>query len=206
MRSNRKIKNPIRDQKGIALIATLMMLVLALGVVAIMFGLATQETKLTRLEQSYTTTLDAAKGGADVFIAMVQRNDFSPPQPGNNGGKVNAFGTSTNGNCLTYKLSNLTSQWAGSGNCPATASTTDPTASPDITLTLNSGLGSNSGAVPCTVNVKVIDTSKIVGQSQTGQPCYYGCYYYTVISRAWPTAGSSQYAEVFFVYRYDMPP
>ena len=66
------MKNPIQNQKGIALIATLMLLVLGFAVVAILFRLSTQETKLARLEQGYTTALDAAKGATDLFIFTVQ--------------------------------------------------------------------------------------------------------------------------------------
>ena len=70
MRLTEKMINPIQNQKGIALIATLMLLVLGFAVVAILFRLSTQETKLARLEQGYTTALDAAKAGADLFIYM----------------------------------------------------------------------------------------------------------------------------------------
>jgi Tfp pilus assembly protein PilX len=203
------MKNPIRNQKGIALIATLMLLVLALGVVAILFRLVTQETKLTRLEQSYTAALDSAKGGADLFIDMIQRGNPSTPAP--------AFGTNPNPNCLNVKMSNATTdstgktwdQQAGWAGCPYSltqATSTDPTVGTDVTLTLNSGLAPNSGGVPCTVYIKVIDTYQSAALHGANNPnnCYDGCYYYTVISRAQPT-GSTQYAEVFFVYRYDMP-
>ncbi len=210
MRSSQKIIAPIRNQKGIALVATLMLLVLALGVVAILFRLVTQETKLTRLEQSYTTTLDAAKGGADIFMDMVQRGGVAPPQP--NIGPVNAFGTNFNNtsSCLQVKMLNATTDNLGKtwdqqsgwgGNCPslADATSSDPTDNPDITLTLNSG-----GAVPCTISLKVIDTyvSAALNGALNPNQCHDGCYYYTVVSRA-QAAGSSQYAEVFFVYRYD---
>ena len=63
--------NPIRNQKGIALVVTLMLLVLGFAIVAILFRLATQETKLAGLEQGYTTALDAAKAGTDLFIDMI---------------------------------------------------------------------------------------------------------------------------------------
>ena len=87
--------NPIRNQKGIALVATLMLLVLGFAVVATLFRLSTQETKLARLEQGYTTALDAAKAGTDLFIYMVQNQVFIPPVPAGAGAST-PFGTSLN--------------------------------------------------------------------------------------------------------------
>jgi len=214
MRLNPRMKNPIRNQKGIALVATLMLLVLGLGVVAILFRLVTQDTKLASLEQGYTTTLDAAKAGADLFIDMVQRGSSVPPLPNQPyTGPANPFGTvPNNGSCLNVKMNNPTSSWTAqagwAASCGSTTSTQNPSAidtnpadSPDITVTWNNGV---AGAVPCTVNIKVINT--YFSQPVNGQPnpgnCYYGCYYYTIVSRA-QTTGSNEYSEVYFVYRYD---
>ena len=44
-----------------------MLLVLGFAVVVTLLKLVTSETKLSRLEQNYSTALDAAKGAADVF-------------------------------------------------------------------------------------------------------------------------------------------
>jgi hypothetical protein len=202
------MKNPIRNQRGIALVATLILLVLGFGVVTIMFRLVTQDTKLATLEQGYTATLDAAKAGADLFIDMAQRQTPVPPQPNN--GPVNAFGTSpNNGQCLNVKMFNPTTSavgtWAtnaGWAGCPplADATSTDPTDNPDITFTLNAGA---AGATATTVNVKIINTYQSGATGiQNPNNCQFGCYYYTVISRAQPV-GSKEYSEVFYVYRYD---
>ena len=145
--------NPIQNQKGIALIATLMLLVLGFAVVAILFRLSTQETKLARLEQGYTTALDAAKGATDLFIYIVQNGSAlgSPPTP--------PFGATFNQiNCLKVKMSTATSGWTGAAwaGCPQANNTTapsaissDPTDSPDITIPLSS----------YTINVKVVDNT-----------------------------------------------
>lgn len=192
--------NSIRNQKGIALVSTLILLVLGVGVVAILFRLCTQETKLTRLEQGYTAALDAAKGGADVFMYMRQNGAFTPPA---GSGSSTPFGTSPlGGQCLQVKMQNSTLTWStdtgwNSSTCGSQtqATSTDPTQFPDITLSLA------NGAITYTVDVKVIDTylSAAVSGSQT---CPNGCYYHTVLSRALPQGGPGQYAEVFFIYRW----
>ncbi len=190
--------NPIRNQKGIALVATLLLVVLGFGVVAILFRLATQETKLARLEQGYTAALDAAKSGADLFIYMVQNATPNPPVPGGLGANT-PFGTSyLAGKCLNVKMCNSTSNWTTNAawpGCPsqANATSTDPTVGTDVTLTLT------NGAIPYNVYVKVIDN--YLTQGTGAAPCQNGCYYYTVLTRA-QTPGSGEYAEILFVYRY----
>jgi len=192
-----KMIKTIQNQKGIALVATLMMLVLGFAIVAIMFRLSTQETSLARLEQGYTSALDAAKAGTDLFIYMAQNQVYIPPVPGGAGAGT-PFGTSQNqGRCLQIKMANATSSWSLTSGwntapaCPseANATSTDPTVSPDITLTLAN----------YTVDLKVIDNW--LTQATGIAPCQNGCYYYTVVSRAvGPNSGEN--AQVTFVYRY----
>ncbi len=201
--------NPIRNQKGIALIVTLMLLVLGFAVVAILFRLTTQETKLARLEQGYTTALDAAKAGADVFIDMVQNVGYNPALPNNSySGPAYPFGRSVlNGTCLQMKMTTYpssawaTAAWTAAG-CPAQNNATSiyPTGSTDLTqyyadttLTLGN----------YTVYIKLIDTWFTNGTG-TGTPCPNGCNYYTVISRA-QAPNSSEHADIQFVYRYPPP-
>ncbi len=188
------MKNSIQNQKGIALITTLMLVVLGFGVVAIMLRLSTQETKLARLEQGYTTALDAAKGATDLFIFTVQNGSAlgTPPTP--------PFGAAFNqSNCLKAKMTTATSGWTGAG-CPQTNNTTAPSAissnpadSPDITFTLSNNY---------TVNVKIIDTTMTGPGSPPSDPCRNGCYFYTVVARA-ASLDLSEHADISFVYRYD---
>jgi Tfp pilus assembly protein PilX len=189
------MKNPIKNQRGIALIATLMLLVLGFAVVVILFRLSTQETKLARLEQGYATALDAAKGVSDLFMFMVQNGSYQATSP------ALPFGA-TRSSCLQTKMAYTTSSWSAQTGWPAisTTSTTapsaissDPTDTPDITLNLSN----------YTINLKVIDNS--VTAASGGNPCYHGCYYYTVVARAQAPGGSGEHADILFVYRYDAP-
>lgn len=189
------MKNPIQNQKGIALITTLMLLVLGFAVVAILFRLSTQETKLTHLEQGYSIALDAAKGATDLFIVIVQ-NGFALPTP-----PTPVFGATYNqSTCLNLKMTTpntVSSPWSGlpgwaPAGCPsqANATSSDPTVSPDITFVLNN----------YTVNLKVIDNTTTTGTGTA--PCANGCNYYTVVARAQATGGTGPHADISFVYRY----
>lgn len=189
-----KMISTLKNEKGMALVTTLMLLVLGFAVVVTLLRLVTTETKLSRLEQSYATALDTAKGGADLYIFMVQNGIPSQPNP--------AFGTSTNsGHCLHVKMSYPAAswysqtEWTGNG-CPSLASgnatNPDPTVQPDINLTLSN----------YNVYVKVIDTWQTQANT-TPPPCQNGCNYYTVNVRS-QAPGSSEHADVTFVYRYDM--
>jgi hypothetical protein len=197
MKLTAKMINTIQNQKGIALIATTMLVVLGCAIVAIMLRLAARETKLANLEQGYTTALDASKAGADLFMYMVQNQAHNPPVPSGSGTNT-PFGTSLNqGRCFQIKMGNSTSSWSGAAGwntapaCPsqANATSTDPTVTPDITLTLSN----------YTVNVKVIDN---YASAATGvAPCTNGCFYYTVVTRA-TSPDSTDHSDVLFVYRY----
>ncbi|MDR3570220.1 MAG: hypothetical protein P4L43_19525 [Syntrophobacteraceae bacterium] len=181
------MKSQIRNQKGIALVTTLIMLVLALGVVAVLLQLTTRATKLTGLQQGYTTALNAARAGAEVFI-----NSTLNVNPTTHVCTPPSFSglTPTTSACLNTKLYNNTSSW----NCAsgAGASTPDATANPDITY----ASGTN------TVNIKVIDTSMMPKNSSdtacNSSNAANGCIFYTVLSTA---TGSSGKATVRFVYR-----
>jgi Tfp pilus assembly protein PilX len=194
--------NPIRNQKGIALVVTLMLLVLGFAVVATLLRLATQETKLSGLEQGYTTALDAAKAGTDLFIEQVEisqgglTNVPNPPA---------GFGTNyLNGTCLTIKMAQPTSSWTGTsgwgGGCPNLAQATSPFPT-DSTNTAGYYYDTTLPLGSYTVYVKVIDNYPSAANGISNSPCQYGCNYYTVVTRA-QAQGSNEHADIQFVYRF----
>jgi len=216
MKLAEKMINPIRNQKGIALVVTLMLLVLGFAVVAALFRLSTQETKLARLEQSYTTELDAAKAGTDLFIQMVEfsQGGSAPGGVGNGPAPPAGLGIANylTGACLTVKMSQPTSLWTGTGGwagCPTQAQATSPFPT-DSTNTANYYSDTTLTMGNYTVYAKLIDTFQTTqpggGPCPNGTycPCTKGCYYYTVLTRA-QTQGSNEHADIQFVYRYDVP-
>ncbi len=183
----------LRNEKGLALLSTLMMLVLGFGVVAMLLRLVTAESKLAGMEQGYTTALDAGKSAADMFLYLVQNSLDNPP---------NTIGAATtpNSSCIQIKRTKKTSEWTGAGwddkGCPSIANATnpDPTVFPDVTMTLAN----------CIVKFKIINTTLTaapVPAPPSGTPCELGCIYYTVNVRSVST--NKEQADLSFVYRYD---
>ncbi|MFZ2446754.1 MAG: pilus assembly PilX N-terminal domain-containing protein [Syntrophobacteraceae bacterium] len=189
----------LNNEKGLALISTLMLVVLGLGVVATLLRLVTMETKLARLEQNYSTALDSAKGGADTFIFLIQNGIALPPNPGIGTGNETPHHS---GHCLKVKMNNPTSSWYAAAEwtangCPTldsgAATNPNPTVEPDVTLWLSG----------YKVDFKVVDTSETVGHiPPLPPPCQDGCYYYTVNIRS-QAPGTNERADITFVYRYD---
>ena len=185
----------LKNEKGIALITTLLLLVLGFAVVVTLLRLVTAETKMSRMEQSYQTALDTAKGGADLFISMKQQYTgsgvFQQPLGSN---PVSPL-------CLQVKLNNPTASWdanwPGGVGCPTVASgnatNADPTQHADITLSLSN----------YNVSIKVIDTwFSSATNCGSNCPCNNGCYYYTVSVRS-VAPDSNENANIYFIYRYD---
>lgn len=168
----------IQDNKGFALLTTLMLMVLGFGIVVTLLYMITQSTKTTRLGQKYAVALDAAKGGADIIIHMMENELFSPP--------TLAGAVGINADCLEEKLTqstlgdNATSNWP---SCDDQATTSDPKTAPDLTLTLANHL----------IYVKVIHTTK----TNTN-------FLYLVNVRA-EIPGSQEHAEISFLYQVPIP-
>jgi hypothetical protein len=130
----------LKNEKGIALVTALIMMVLGFAVVVTLLLMVTQGTKITGIEQRYAVALDASKGGADFIINMI-RNDLTNPP--NFAGASGISGSP----CLKQKLEKPTST-ANWDSCSSNASTSDPMDQPDVTLALNN----------YQVFVKIVDT------------------------------------------------
>ena len=168
----------VHNEKGVALLTTLMLMVLGFGVVTTLLYMVTQGTKTTRLEQEYATALDAAKGGADIIINMMENELFSAP--------TMASTVSSNASCLEEKLSNPTTDDNSSANwpsCTGQPTSSDPKTDPDLTLTLANRQ----------VFVKVIHTTK----TNTN-------YLYLINVRA-EIPGSEAHVEISFLYQLAIP-
>jgi hypothetical protein len=184
------MKRTIHNEKGIALLTTLMLMVLGFGVVATLLYMVTYGTKTTSVEQKYATALDAAKGGADFIINMMQNELYGPP------GLGTVVASSSSSLCIEQKMtqattdSNPLSAWPPccSGNstqCNSDIVNPDPRILPDLTLAVGG----------CRVYVKIINT-KITTNN----------FLYTVTVRAdSPTASLEPHAEIFFLYSLAKP-
>ncbi len=208
------MKTPI-NEKGLALITTMLLLALGFAVVAILLQLTTRQAKLTGIENGYSTALDGAKAGADAFIYNTQlcinANPSGSTTPcASPAGFGTLQGTAQNP-CIYLKLFNPTTSttgtnWSNVANWSISAcgsmTSTPPTATatdsadiqnfPDLTLQLGS----------YNVYVKLVNTFVSSAPTSPTDPCYSssGCYYYTVVSLARSSSGNM--AQVQFIYRY----
>ena len=168
----------VHNEKGVALLTTLMLMVLGFGVVTTLLYMVTQGTKTTRLEQEYATALDAAKGGTDIIINMMENELFSAP--------ALASAVGANVDCLTEKLTNPTTDDNSSANwpsCTGQPTSSDPEAVPDLTLTLANHQ----------VFVKVIHTTETLTN-----------FLYLINVRA-KRPGSGEHVEISFLYQLPKP-
>jgi hypothetical protein len=177
----------VYNEKGIALLTTLMLMVLGFGVVATLLYMVTYGTKTSSVEQKYATALDAAKGGADFLINMMQNELFGPP------GLGGVVVSSSSSLCMEQKLTQATTESNPSSGWPPCCSgnstqcvNSDPRILPDLTLAVGG----------CQVFVKIINT-KITNNA----------YLYTVSVRAdSPTDSREPHAEISFLYSLAKPP
>jgi hypothetical protein len=168
----------VHNEKGVALLTTLMLMVLGFGVVTTLLYMVTQGTKTTRLEQEYTTALDAAKGGADIIVNMMENELFIAP--------TMASTVSLNATCLEDKLKNATTDDNSSASwpsCTGQPTSSDPETDPDLTLTLANRQ----------VFVKIIHTTETTTN-----------FLYLINVKA-KRPGSEAHVEISFLYQLPKP-
>ena len=69
--------NIFNSQKGMALVTTLLLSLIGLGLVLVVFNLVITGTRTSGTIKRYTTALEAAKGGAEDFINSLSTTSFN---------------------------------------------------------------------------------------------------------------------------------
>ncbi len=179
------LSKPLKEEKGIALVTTLMYMVLAFALVMTLMLLVTQGTRLSGVEQRYTTSLEAAKGGTDFLINMIRNNVYAAPN------NIITSAATPSGSCLQTKMTDVTPNWTLDPNCGANASTLSPTDNPDITM----ALAGNQ------VWIKIVDT-RMTPEDTTATPPIPAYAFYTVNVRAQDPA-RNEHVEISFLYRME---
>lgn len=152
----------LKNNRGIALVTSLMLTLVSLMIVMAVLYVVTQSINQSGQLKKYRTSLDASYGGSEVFVKdilpVVLQNYSSPTL-------VNVVQTTfgvvglqvlADQNCLQSKLTRVTSVWPA--NC---SNTPEPKKSPDMTFTLQAASGN-----PFIVYSKIVST--VVGNSDTG--------------------------------------
>jgi hypothetical protein len=177
----------LTNEKGIALVTSLMLTLLTLTISMVMLYMVLQSTRMSGAQKRYKNSLDAAVGGADILTmdALPYLLGFAMnPIVGTDYFKTNLISSmpglqdttiGVTDSCLQAKLT--TKNWAAA--CVATSSSVDAKVSPDFTFTLQSqvpGLNAPSGF---RVYTKIVSTTpgstdmsgrNLEGQATTGSP------------------------------------
>jgi len=143
---------PLKNEKGIALITSLMLTLLSMIVAMALLYILTMDIQQTGMHKRYKTALEAASGGSQIVLReilpqLLQNFDSSTLQNDLQNTFSDVSLTVTDATCLRTKLTSATGTWAG---C---SSTIDPISVPDMTLTLQPTAGNSY-----TVFAKIIDT------------------------------------------------
>jgi len=151
----------IDNQKGIALVTSLMLTLISLTIIMALFYLLEMGVKTSGAQKRYRTALEASYGGAEVVLKDVVPLIFQ----GYSSGKIHdEFDTAgldmqfpSGTKCMQEKLNLPTSKWSSS--C---SSTINPKSLPDVSFTLQA---TGASTAPFTVFTKIVDTLK--GNSDT---------------------------------------
>ena len=145
----------IRNNKGIALVTTLMITLISLTIVMALMYMITSGTKMSAQHRKYKSSLEASYGGTEIVtkdvFPLVLRNYSSTTL---NSDITTTFGginmqVVTSQNCLQSKLTKPTANWPS--GC---SSLSDPKKSPDIQFSLSAFTGN-----PFVVYSKIVDTT-----------------------------------------------
>jgi hypothetical protein len=151
----------ITNQKGVALVTSLMLTLISLTIIMALFYLLELGVKSSGAEKRYRTALEASYGGAEVVLKDVVPLVFQGYSSANIHNEFNAAGFDmqfpSGTKCLQEKLNLPTSQWSSSCSSTINAKTL-----PDISFTLQA---TGASSAPFTVFTKIVDTMK--GNSDT---------------------------------------
>ncbi len=181
------MKRIIASNKGVALFMALI-----LGLVSVMFLSAllymiSTGTRMSGLERTYSTAVEAARGGADIVCRLLRRGGVDVQD------LVNATWVSvSNEQCLSEKLETITTYWS---HCPSYGNCT-PTDFDDFNDIIDcSDVQTTAGAY--NVYIKIVDTkSYINGNGDT-------CYIYTVHVLSRSNDDPNDKAWITFLYRVE---
>lgn len=147
----------VRNNKGFALVTSLMLTLISLTIVMALLYMITQSVKMAGQTKKYHTALEASYGGSEIMLKDVLPVVLQNLGSGYTGTTLttavqNAFPglnvqLPTSQQCLSTKLQQPPTSW---GSCSNTSS---PKQSPDMTMDLQATTGS-----PFTVYTKIVDT------------------------------------------------
>lgn len=150
----------LRNERGIALVTSLMLSFLALVIILALLYIVSQGTKLSASSKRYKSALEASYGGAEVFTKDIIPLLMKGTTDGTSlssvlAGNAPVFGNTTclNGvNGAGGKLNSIPSKWGA--YCTGNMKSVAPNVSPDTTFTLRG----QPGQPDFKVYAKIVDT------------------------------------------------
>jgi hypothetical protein len=155
------------NNKGIALVTSLLFTLISLGIVMALLTIVTQGTRVSGANKSYKTAIDAGYGAVDIVTRDILPSIFS----GNyddiyRGHLADAISLSLAyplGACFTQKVGSSTPLWTA---CSGQPTSSLPKQSTDLTFNLKA----TNDPVGYKVYTKITDT-RCGGDTAAGQPC-----------------------------------
>lgn len=152
----------LSNNKGIALVTSLMLTMITIGIVMAMFYIMTQSIKISAATKRYRNVTEATYGGGELMAFDIIGNawkNFSSSGGMSNGlvstyGNINLAVTAPN-DCLTQKLSSPSSNWSNCSVSQKSMELSTIKSSPDLTFLLKG----TSSSQHYKVYAKIVDTS-----------------------------------------------
>lgn len=160
----------LRNNKGIALVTSLLFTLLSLAIVMTLLYMVTKGTKTTAAQKRYKTALEASYGAAellskDLLPSMFRNYTTAASIADLPASFYNVSLAIPDSGCLAQKTQKPTTQW-DTTLCAAPTKTVTPTESPDLTFNLKAA----NDPAGYTVYSKIIDT-RCGGDPSLGQAC-----------------------------------
>jgi len=167
----------LRNNKGIALVTSLLFTLISLGIIMALLAIVTQGTRVSGAGKAYKTAIEAGYGAVDVvsldILPAMYKGDFDSTYNSNLATAINLtinnmsyplnFPDNTLVSCFNQKFGSSTSLWTA---CGAQASSSVPKESPDMVFNLKA----LNDSVGFKVYTKIADT-RCGGDAAAGQPC-----------------------------------
>lgn len=154
----------LHNNKGVALVTSLMLTLISLALILTLLYIVTQNTVLSGSHRRYKTALEASYGGVEVFTKEIipqifkdysSVNAFHIAKTGltNNLSDISLNVTATD-NCMMQKLINPSSRWTNCSEDQKSSSLASVKSAPDIIFNLQ-GVRDSAGYK---VFTKIVDT------------------------------------------------
>lgn len=143
----------LTDNKGIALITSLMLTLISLTIVMYLLLMVTSGIKISGANKRYRSALEASYGASEIVLKdifpVLYSGIAAPTAALSAAGFAASLNLSSSADaCLSAKLTTPSSKWSS-----ACSSSSDAKNAPDITLKLNS-----TSSDPFTVYTKIVET------------------------------------------------